>query len=516
MLVLAAAAAIGAISMSEPDIAIVPKPVSLKRMAGSFHLTRSTKFNIPGGHDALVQASRALLDSTTSDSAEKASGEIYLNLDAKSPLGPEGYQLLVGPKKIEINAASDAGLFYALQSLRMMAGPKSPIQEIPGVAIEDKPRFPWRGMHLDCCRHFMPKSFILKFIDALALHKMNSFHWHLTDDQGWRIEIKKYPKLTEVGSKRKRTMLTYSPPTFDETPHGGYYTQDDIREVVAYAQARFINVVPEIEMPGHATAAIAAYPELGMGTPVDVLCEWGVTSAVFNTEDTTVKFLQDVLDEVLTLFPSKYIHVGGDECPKEQWKADPRSQAKIKNLGLKDEHELQSWFIRQMDKYLTSKGRRLIGWDEILEGGLAENAVVMSWRGIDGGIEAAKQKHDVVMTPTGWTYFDYYQSKDLSREPHGIGGYVPLQKVYEFEPIPDVLSTDESKHILGAQGQLWTEYIRDQNHVSYMAFPRACALAEILWTPKEKTDYSDFRARLRNGLELLKEMGLKYRDPDIP
>ena len=371
------------------------------------------------------------------------------------------------------------------------------VWHVPAVTIEDMPRFPWRGGHLDVGRHFMPKEFVKKYIDLLALHKLNTFHWHLTEDQGWRLEIKQYPKLTEIGAWRKETltgrMRRTNDLTFDGIRHGGFYTQQDAREIVAYAKARFVNVVPEIEMPGHAMAAIAAYPELGVtGEPVEVAKTWGIFSDILNAEPSTVQFMQNVLSEVLEIFPSRYIHIGGDEADKAKWKVNPRIQARIKELGLADEHELQSWFIRQMDTFLTKRNRRLIGWDEILEGGLAENAVVMSWRGTKGGIEAARAQHDVVMTPTTHVYLDYYQSKDQNAEPLAIGGFVPLETVYSFEPIPAELEPQYVKHVLGGQANVWTEYMPNPKKVEYMAFPRLTALAEVVWTPKERKDYANF------------------------
>ncbi len=316
----------------------------------------------------------------------------------------------------------------------------------------------------------MPKEVVLKLIDLIALHKMNVLHLHLTEDQGWRIEIKRYPRLTSVGAWRKESMVGhYEENLFDGIPYGGFYTQDDIREIVRYAADRFVNVVPEIEMPGHSEAAIAAYPELGnTSQPVEVRTRWGVSEDVYNVDDSTIQFLKNVLDEVLELFPSKLIHIGGDEAPKTQWHASAAAQEKMKQLGLKDEHELQGWFIRQIDAYLTAHGRRLVGWDEILEGGLAPGATVMSWRGEQGGLAAARAGHDVVMTPGESTYFDHYQSRDHKAEGIAIGGFLPLEKVYAYEPVPKELSPEEAQHVLGSQGQLWTEYIPDPKRLEYM------------------------------------------------
>jgi hexosaminidase len=362
-----------------------------------------------------------------------------------------------------------------------------------------------------------------KYIDLLARHKMNRFHWHLTDDQGWRIEIRKYPRLTEVGSCREQTMV---PPyrtnpanrVFDGKRHCGFYTQDDIREIVAYAAERFITVMPEIEMPGHAQAAIFAYPHLSSkpdSTPTPgVMQVWGVSEFILNPDTSTIAFMQDVLSETLELFPGQFIHVGGDEAVKPQWKSNPRIQQRIKDLGLKDEHELQSWFIRQMDTFLTKRGRRLVGWDEILEGGLAENATVMSWRGTAGGIAAAKAGHDVVMAPNSHLYFDSYQSRNTAAEPHAIGGFTPLDSVYAFEPIPAQLSATEARHILGAQAQLWSEYIPIPKHAEYMAYPRMVALSEVVWTRKDRRDFADFKSRLTAHLQRLDAMDVRYRPLD--
>jgi hexosaminidase len=359
----------------------------------------------------------------------------------------------------------------------------------------------------------MPKAAILRFIDAMALQKLNTLQLHLTDDQGWRIEIRKYPKLTEIGAWRKETRAGHENDAkgFDGKPHGGFYTQADMREIVAYARERHINVVPEIEMPGHAQGAIAAYPELGnTGEKLEVGRHWGVNKNVFNVNERTILFLQDVLSEVLEIFPSKFIHVGGDEVPKDQWKASAEAQARIKQLGLKNEEELQSYFIRRMDEFLTARGRRLVGWDEILEGGLAPGATVMSWRGNKGGIAAARAGHDVVMTPTDYVYLDYYQSKDAG-EPLGIGGYVPLEKVYSFEPVPPELNQNEARRVLGAQGNIWTEYIQTPEHLEYMAFPRLAALAEVTWTARDKMDFQDFEPRLVPLQERWKAMGVNFR-----
>ncbi len=494
---------------------IIPAPAILIQQAGSFSFNESTVLVADKSLKKVADMAKSyfhLVDGTSSKNA------VVLSIDKSLKVGNEGYRLMIDADSVEIQGKSAAGVFYGLQSLRQLMptegwkGAKT--FNVPAVIIEDTPRFAWRGAMLDVGRNFMPKESIKKFIDTLALHKMNSFHWHLTEDQGWRIEIKKYPKLTSVGSKRAKTMLKYSPATYDETPYGGFYTQEDAKEIVKYAADRFVNVVPEIEMPGHSQAAIAAYPELGnLDTKLDVAFNWGVNKHVFNPEVKTIRFLQDVLDEIMAIFPSKFIHIGGDECPKDEWKASPRVQALIKERGLKDEHEMQSWFVKQMDQYLAAKGRRLIGWDEILEGGLAPGATVMAWRGEEHGIEAANAGHDVVMASTSALYFDFYQG-DPKTEPHAIGGNLPLRKVYDFDIVPTAIKADKQHHIIGGQFQIWTEYIRTPEYAQYMAFPRAMAAAEIFWSPKSKKNYRDFIERLKVGLPRL-DVNYRKLDADM-
>ncbi len=514
-------------------VSIVPRPAKLTTQTGRFTLTPRTTIWATGAAAPLGRQLAGYLEPATGfDLAIRTVGtpagnRIVLRIDPTlSRLGDEGYTLDVAPGLVSIRAPKSAGVFYGVQSLRQILPVEifreAPVTGVtwsaPALRIEDSPRFQWRGMHLDVGRHFMPKEFVKKFIDLLALHKMNTFHWHLTEDQGWRIEIKKYPRLTEVGAWRKQTLIgphqrDSLKRVFDGKRHGGFYTQDDVREIVAYATARFIKVVPEIEMPGHVQAAISAYPELGNnpGKQINVREYWSISEHILNPEDKTVTFMQDVLGEVLTLFPGKFIHIGGDEALKNEWNASPRAQERIRELGLKDEHELQSWFIRKMDAYLTQRGRRLIGWDEILEGGLAPNATVMSWRGIDGGLAAAREGHDVVMAPNKNVYFDMYQSQDRSAEPLAIGGFTPLDSVYAYEPVPAQLEPQFVKHVLGAQGQLWTEYMKDAKHVEYMAFPRLSALAEVVWTPKTVRDFGDFSSRLKTHLRRLDVLDVNYR-----
>jgi hexosaminidase len=522
------------VAAMDSTIAIVPRPARVTPGTGAFTLTATTAIVTDRATrelgavlaDYLFPATGLRLAVRPTAPAGGGAGVISIGLDSSlAGLGPEGYRLDIGRSRVAIRAYRPAGAFYALQSLRQLLPPAIFRQgkvsgvawTVPAVSIEDAPRFGWRGAHLDVARHFMPKEFVKKYIDLLALHKLNRFHWHLTDDQGWRLEIKQYPRLTTIGAWRTQTIVGRPDKDstqwrFDGQPHGGFYTQDDVREIVAYAQARFVTVVPEIEMPGHSQAAIAAYPDLGnRGETLSVWTGWGVNENILNPGDATVQFQQNVLTEVMALFPGRWIHVGGDEVPKTQWQASSLAQGRIRELGLKDEHELQSWFIRRMDQFLTAHGRTLVGWDEILEGGLAPNAVVMSWRGMDGGIAAARARHDVVMAPGSHTYLDHYQSADTVAEPLAIGGYLPLDTVYSFEPVPAALTADEARHVLGAQGQVWTEYIPDPKRVEYMAFPRASALAEVLWTPREGREYTDFVRRLATHLERLAALDVNYR-----
>jgi hexosaminidase len=445
-----------------------------------------------------------------------------------SSAGAESYRLDVTRRGVAISAPRPAGLFYGLQTLRALleaerarastAGRTTPASvSLHGVHVADAPRFTYRGLHLDVGRHFAPVSFVKRYIDLMSRYKYNTLHWHLTEDQGWRIEIKKYPRLTEVGSCRKETQLgrNRNPYVGDSIRYCGSYTQAEIRDVVAYAKSRYITVVPEIEMPGHSKAALTAYPELGCTPgPFEVRTTWGIDEDIFCPKEETFTFIENVLTEVLALFPSTYIHIGGDEAPKTRWRVSPIAQEVIKRENLKDEHELQSYFIRRVERFLNSKGRRLIGWDEILEGGLAPQATVMSWRGISGGIAAARANHDVVMTPGSHTYFDHNQG-DLRFEPLNIGGYLPIDTVYAYEPIPDSLTAEQGKHVLGAQGQLWTEYMPNTNQMEYMAYPRALALAEVVWSPKAARNFESFRRRLLPRLVGLDRLGVHYRFPGV-
>mgnify|MGYP000553258556 CR=1 FL=1 len=445
---------------------------------------------------------------------------IHLSI-ASDIRNPEGYRLLVSENGIEIAGASNAGIFYGVQTLRksIPAVAEGMDIELPAASINDYPRFPYRGMHLDVSRHFFPVDSVKKFIDILALHNMNRFHWHLTDDQGWRIEIKKYPELTQIGAQRKETVIGRNSGKYDGKPYGEgmFYTQDEIRDVIAYAQERFITIIPEIDLPGHQLAAITTYPDLGCtGGPYEVWTQWGVSDDVICAgNEKAMTFLEDVLGEVIDLFPSEYIHVGGDECPKVRWEKCPKCQARIKAEGIKGdkkhsaEEYLQSYVISRMEKFVESKGRHIIGWDEILEGGLAPNATVMSWRGMDGGIEAAKQKHNVVMTPNTYVYLDYYQSADTDLEPEAIGGYLPLEKVYSFEPTAGI-SPEDQKYVIGAQANLWTEYIPTFSQVEYMIMPRIDAVADIQWSDPSKKDYQTFLPRVARMTQLYDRLGYNY------
>lgn len=504
-------------------ISIIPKPMKAERLPGFFRINPETTV-IADGEPAELAAiagelAEKLRKATGFPFEHQAAGQkknvIRLNLtEDKKNLGPEGYVLTVTKNLIHIEAPEPAGLFYGVQSLLQLMPAEVWLSQrinsvdwvIPCVRIEDKPRFRWRGMHLDVCRHFFPKEFVKKYIDLLAMHKMNTFHWHLTEDQGWRIEIKKYPRLTEIGAWRHESMD-------DGTPHGGFYTQEYIREVVAYAKSRFITIVPEVEMPGHSQAALASYPELSCsGGPFKVGTEWGIIYDVYCAgNEKTFEFLEDVLTEVLELFPSEYIHIGGDEVPKRRWENCVKCQERIKAEGLKDEHELQSYFIRRIEKFLSAKGRRLVGWDEILEGGLAPNATVMSWRGTAGGIEAARSGHDVVMSPTSHCYFDYYQGKH--DEPRAIGGFLPVEIVYSLEPVPAELTPKEAKHVLGAQANIWTEYIAAEEHVEYMLLPRMSALSEVVWSDKRHKNFADFSQRLIDHYDRLAARSVNFRVP---
>ena len=513
--------------------AIIPQPVRTQWQDGHFTINDHTVMVADGSDNSSVEFFISYLEklyglhlSVIRSGTQPASNYIRLSTGtvAAGSAGTAGategaYHLTVSTDGVSITGDTHSGTFYGIQTLIQLL-PTSPFMStaggpairpagssagpssargftIPAVSIEDYPRFAWRGLHLDAGRHFFPVEFVKKYIDYIAMHKMNYFHWHLTEDQGWRIEIKKYPLLTEVGACRSGTIIGHAPGTGDDSiPYCGYYTQDQIRDVVKYAAARYVTIIPEIELPGHSSAALTAYPWLGCtGGPYHVQHGFGVFKDVFCAgNDSVFHFLEDVMDEVMALFPAKYIHIGGDECPKDSWKACPKCQQRIKDLGLKDEEGLQSYFVQRIEKYINSKGKQIIGWDEILEGGIAPNATIMSWRGEKGGIEAAKQHHDVIMTPGDFVYFDHSQTRN--DDSLTIGGYLPLEKVYSYEPVPKELSADESHYVLGAQANLWSEYMSNPRKVEYMLFPRLSALSEVLWSPKAARNWKDFEQRL--------------------
>jgi hexosaminidase len=520
------------------EVSIIPQPTSVTKKEGSFSISAKTTLQIKnaGQQKAANFLNKYLqefygfqLKVTVGNGAKNAIS--LVNTNSNAPKGT--YTLESSGNGVVINGANEEGVFYGVQSLiQLLPIQKSSALSIPAVSIQDQPRFVYRGMHLDEGRHFLGMDFVKKYIDFIAMYKLNTFHWHLTEDQGWRIEIKKYPKLTTVGGYRNATIVgRYPGKGSSNTKYGGFYTQAQIKEIVKYAADRFVTIIPEIEMPGHASAAIAAYPELSCfpnestpaiptmhsaatlealkkpGTKI-VQETWGVFDDVFAPTENTFTFLQNVLDEVMALFPSTYIHIGGDECPKESWKRSEFCQKLIKEKGLKDEHGLQSYFIGRIEKYLNSKGRQIIGWDEILEGGLAPNATVMSWRGEKGGIEAAKEKHNVIMTPGGWMYFDHQQNK--KEDSVTIGGYTTIQKVYSYEPLPKEMDPADYKYVLGAQANLWTEYISNTAKAEYMVFPRMSALSEVLWTNKENKSWPSFEKKLLHEFKRYDNFKINY------
>lgn len=514
----------------EVSYQVIPQPQQVELQQGTpFVLNAKTIIAYPIGNMALSEDAKFLSDYIketmgltiipVTSKKSKMKNAILLALDPTIE-NEEGYSLTVDKDRITISGKTAAGVFYGVQTLRksMPAVTGTAQLSFPPVTISDYPRFAYRGMMLDCGRHFFPAKFIKEYIDLLALHNMNRFHWHLTEDQGWRIEIKKYPKLTEIGSKRAQTVIGHNSGKFDGQPYGGFYTQEEIKDIVAYAAARHITIIPEIDMPGHMCAALASYPYLGCtGGPYKVQEQWGVFDDVLCVgKESTFKFIEDVLSELIQLFPSKYISIGGDEAPRVRWQTCPLCQKRIKDEGLKSdskhkaEDRLQSYFMSRIEKFLNSKGRQIFGWDEILEGDIAPNASVMSWRGMSGGIEAAKLHHNVVMTPNTYVYFDYYQSPDVDKEPLAIGGYLPVKSVYAFEPAPDSLAADIKPYIIGAQANVWTEYMPTTKQVEYMVLPRMSALSEVQWTLPEKKDYKNFTIRLPRLLDFYQRDNLNY------
>lgn len=508
-------------------LAVIPKPASQQLGQGSFSLSGKTRLF---ASDAAALSNASLLNDRLEQTLgfrlavlQKLPGKgdanyLLLKTEAQSTSKQsqdEAYALAINPHAIELTG-SPAGQFYGMQTLlQMLPAKASAVARLPAASIADNPRFSWRGMHLDVGRHMVSVEFIKKFLDQMAFYKMNTFHWHLTEDQGWRIEIKAYPKLTEVGGWRKESTLKrhVEPYIGDGKPYGGFYTQEQIKEVVAYAAARHITVVPEIELPGHAQAALAAYPELACTPgPFEVATNWGIFEDIFCPSEATFHFLENVLTEVIALFPGQYLHIGGDEVPKARWKKSALAQEVMRREGLKNEEELQSWFIRRVEKFINSKGKRLIGWDEILEGGLAPNATVMSWRGEDGGIAAARQGHDVIMSPTSHCYFDAGQGPK-EQESWELGGELPIEKVYAYNPVPAVLKAEEQRHVKGVQANIWTEYLSKPEMIEYMAFPRLLAMAEVAWTSQQGKEYASFEKRLEAHYPRLQQAGLAYRIP---
>ena len=508
---------------------VIPQPAHLQCNEGEFVIDVKVPVYIDVPDPKLVRTVRFL-----NDRLQTAAG-FTLGVKEDDPLNhgnekaiffleagmkPEAYCLRVEPTRIIIEYGDDAGAFYAVQTLLQLL-PDAIFADsrqngvrwsVPCVDIEDEPRFPYRGMHLDCCLHFFDIPFLERYIDIMALHKVNRFHWHLTEDQGWRLEIKKYPLLSEKGQWRKETVVgSLASGIYDGKPHGGYYTQEEVKALIKYAAERYVTIIPEIEIPGHSLAAISCYPELSCGLEdhYETATKWGIFKQVYCTKEETFKFLEDVFDEVIDLFPSELIHIGGDECPKASWKKCPHCQSMIKKLGLKDEFELQSWFIQRMEKYINAKGRQIIGWDEILQGGLAPNAKVMSWLGEEGGIKAAQQHHEVVMAPYPKYYLDYWQA-DPDSEPLAMGGPTLLRTMYDYNPVPEVLTPEEQRYIIGVEGCVWTEYMPTPARVEFMAWPRMCAIAESGWSPAARKDWDGFTRRLEQHLKRLDRLGVGY------
>ncbi|MEV6943397.1 beta-N-acetylhexosaminidase [Streptomyces sp. NPDC051172] len=522
---------------------LIPAPRSVVTGAGEVRLTADSRFHAGTATEGVGRWLRTVLWQATGlplpegRELDDAHGD-GIALRLAPGLGPEEYRLVSDRNGVLIEGGDAAGVFWGAQTLRQLLGPdahrRAPLDRdrtwaVPHLTIEDSPRFRWRGLMLDVARHFTPKEGVLRHLDLMAAHKLNVFHFHLTDDQGWRVEIKRYPRLTEVGSWRARTKFGHrASPLWEEKPHGGFYTQDDIREIVAHAAERHITVVPEIDVPGHSQAAVAAYPELGNtdviaasskgGTALSVWDNWGISANVLAPTDNTLRFYEGVFEELLGLFPSEFIHVGGDECLKDQWRQSPAAQDRIKELGLADEDELQAWFIGHFDKWLTARGRRLIGWDEILEGGLAPGAAVSSWRGYEGGVAAARAGHDVVMCPEQYVYLDHRQAAGED-EPVPIGYVRTLEDVYRFEPVPPELTPGQAEHVLGTQANVWTEVMEDPARVDYQTYPRLSAFSEVAWSalpaPAER-DFAGFERRMAVHYRRLDALGVGYRPPTGP
>jgi len=517
----------------DSDYEIIPRPESIEKKKGRFEINKSTEIRVfPLNETTKLPAdflSKLLTNPTGYELEITENNKISRNcisfVKNSSIKNKEGYELSITPRHVLVKAGTSAGMFYAVQSIRQMLPVEVEKNEIienlnislPACNIEDAPRFAYRGMHLDVGRHLFPVEYVKRYIDMIALHKLNTFHWHLTEDQGWRIEIKKYPKLTEIGAYRAQTVKAFKtgekPSDYDGKRYGGYYTQEEIKDIVAYAKDRFVTIIPEIEMPGHAKAALASYPELSCtGGPFKVAENWGIFKDVYCAgNDSVFTFLEDILSEVVELFPGEYIHIGGDECPKVRWENCPKCQRRIKELGLKDEFELQNYFISRIEKFLLSKGRNIIGWDEILEGGIAPNATVMSWRGEEGGLQAAAQKHEVIMTPNLFTYYNYYQTEPEG-EPQAAGKILSLEKAYGYDPMPKGIPEEQKKYIIGAQGCLWTEFFPTGELMEYMVYPRMFAMSEVNWTPLDEKNFDNFVKRLEKHKKRYDVIGINYFD----
>ena len=515
----------------ETSVNVIPHPASVQVYDGDLDIAGAAfKADEALGERALaaINGFESQLVAATGKAAGSSKAQFVFKADDK--LACEEYTIDVCCRKVVVKASGLNGVLYAIETIKQMLPEEvytaqaaaDEDWELPYMKIQDKPRFGYRGMHLDVSRHFFDMNEVKKYLDIMAIHKLNVLHWHLTDDQGWRLEIKKYPELTQVGAVRKETLIGHGSRSrkYDGIPYGEgmFYTQDQVKEIIEYAAQKGIEVIPEIDLPGHMLAALATYPELGCtGGPYEVWGRWGIAKDVLCVgKESTMKFLEDVLDEVADLFPSEYVHIGGDECPKVRWETCPHCQAKIAELGYKDddkykaEHYLQGYVTSRMEKFLTTKGKKLIGWDEILEGEIAPNATVMSWRGVQGGLEAARLGHDAIMTPYTHLYLDYYQSKDIENEPHGIGGYLPVDIVYSFEPYAEGMTDEEKSHILGVQANLWTEYIATNEHLEYMLLPRMSALSEIQWCEPENKIYERFLENMDNMKEIYDELGYNY------
>ncbi|MEG2060267.1 MAG: beta-N-acetylhexosaminidase [Alistipes sp.] len=513
----------GKLVPTDHNLAIVPKPVQLQAQDGVFELSGKTPICTTFEQEELSYATAALNEivqpifgKALTIKAVSAPQSDAINIMRNKEMADEQYSLSITPSEINITAGGAAGVFYAIQTIRQLipinAFSTKDIRafELPAVTIDDQPTMGYRGFMFDVARHFFSVDDVKRALDIVALHKMNIFHWHLTDDQGWRIEIKKYPRLTEIGSIRKQTVVGHNSGTYDGIPHGGFYTQEQIKDVVAYAKERFITVIPEIEIPGHSVAALTAYPELGCtGKDYEVLTQWGVDDRVLCIgKEPTFTFIKDVLSEVLELFPSKYIHIGGDECPTVEWEKCPLCQARMKAEGLKTERQLQGYTTKRVEEFLNERGRSLVGWDEILEGGVTPNATIMSWRGTDGGIQAAQQGNHAIMAPTTHCYLDYNQVENAENEPAGWGGYLPVEQVYALDPYAN-LSVEQRSYILGVQGNLWTEYITTMQQAEYMALPRLSAIAEVGWNYDGK-NYTDYCERLQHLAKVYDSYGYNY------